>query len=99
MTLHDYYHDLNEVRVKFRESLDDFPEDGVCSCGRNDGDKWFNYELGYSRYSKVELPGGKRLTILLDGWDDMSESGDLNLMVCERCDKAHPVPDWETDYE
>lgn len=92
---------LAETRRMYVSSLPEFPADGVCECG-NDGTEfgsWQHIEYGYTRWTNVEFDTD-HLHLSTDGWDDMSESGDVEWVECNSylagqpgCGKAYKMPD------
>lgn len=92
---------LAGVRAQYVNSLPPFPADGVCECG-NDGTEfgsWQHVEYGYTRWTNGEFDGD-HLHLSTDGWDDMSESGDVEWVECNSyrsgqpgCGKAYKMPD------
>lgn len=75
----------------WQASLRSFPTDGTClDCGN--GYYYTIVEYGYWRHTSASADSGT-LWASTDGWDDMSESGDVEHVECVECGACYQLPD------
>lgn len=100
---------LRDARHVWLMSLPEFPADGVCpNCGQDGSEfgAWQHQETGYSRWTngKIRRPDEDEnfapyLHLSTDGWDDMSATGDIEWVECNRyntpagCGAEYRMPD------
>lgn len=94
-------HALRTARGLWLAALPEFPPDGTCpECGSTE---WQIEERGYNRWTDAEWLDD-HLHATTDGWDDFSEHGDFEFVVCwnrahlNACTFACQLPD-HVDYD
>ena len=66
------------------------PEDGKCSfCGATD---LVLNEFGYERWSRAYLDEDGDWMAQTNGWDDISQNGDIEVLACTQCDAIFQSP-------
>lgn len=92
--LHAAEQALRAARQAWYETLPELTDGLRCSkCGN--GDDWRDlhvHEEGYTRWVGCQIDGEK-LIAHTDGWDDMSDEGEFEYVMCDGCGQAHVMPD------
>ena len=55
--------------------------------------QWVSVELGYDPDDETEAPRPTEITAYSDGWDDMTEDGEITYLACVNCQAVWEQPE------